>query len=74
MMSPCIQKQLKYYTLAAEAAMEGLKPGKSRREILKAKVEAQRWYKMYQKYGGKQPLEWSQSSRSHIGNPRSSNI
>lgn len=73
-MNLCIQKQLKYYTLATEAAMEGLKPGKSHREILKAKVEAKRWYKMYQTYGGKEPLLWSQSSDPQTGKPRSSNI
>lgn len=55
-MATCIQKQLKYYTLACQAAMQGLQPGLSRREILKAKVEAKRWHLMYQKYGGKEPL------------------
>jgi hypothetical protein len=54
----CIQKQLKYYTLACQAAMRGLQPGLRRREILKAKVEAKRWHLMYCKYGGQHPLQW----------------
>jgi hypothetical protein len=57
-MNPCVQKQLKYHTLACQAAKRALDPGKSRREILKAMVETKRWYRMHQKYGGNAPLEW----------------
>ena len=58
MAHPDIQKQLKYYTLACQAARRGIEPGRSRREILKAQVEAKRWYLMYREYGGTKPLLW----------------
>lgn len=74
MTNPCIQKQLKYHTLACQAAMRALEPGKSRREILNAMVETKRWYRMHQKYGGSAPLVWSQSSNPSVGKPRSRSI
>lgn len=74
MTHPCIQKQLKYHTMACLAAVRALEPGKTRREILKAMVEAQRWHRMHQKYGGNAPLAWAQSSLPQIGNPRSRSV
>ncbi len=43
---------------ARKAAIEGMRLAENgkRREALKAKAEAERWYRLYQKYGGKGPL------------------
>ncbi len=57
-MNPCIQKQLKYHMRAREAALRGLKAADTgkRKEAIKAQVEAERWLRMYRKYGGTEPI------------------
>lgn len=55
---PCIQQQLKCRTMAWQAAKRGLDlaaVGK-RRDALKAQAEAERWYRLYRRYGGTGPL------------------
>lgn len=54
----CIQQQLRCHIEARAAALRGLKHAEDgdRRQALKAQAEAERWYRLYQKYGGKGPL------------------
>lgn len=46
------------YEKAREAGLNGLKLAKQgkRREALKSQAEAERWYKLYRRYGGTKPL------------------
>jgi hypothetical protein len=57
-MTKCIQKQLKFHTLAREAALRGLKAADEgkRKEAIAAQVEAERYVRMYRKYGGTRPI------------------
>lgn len=58
MPKPDIQQQLKCHVEARRAAIEGRKLAEAgqRRQALKLLAEAECWYRLYQKYGGKGPL------------------
>lgn len=58
MTRPDIQQQLKCHIAATAHARTGLKLAKEgkRRQALKAAVEAERWERLYRKYGGKGPI------------------
>jgi len=55
---PDIQQQIKYRTLAAQAAIEGRKLAEAgkRREALKLLREAEKHESAYRDYGGKGPI------------------
>ena len=57
-MKPDIQQQLKCHIEATKHARAGLKLAKDgkRRQALKSAVEAERWERLYRKYGGKGPI------------------
>ncbi len=57
-MPPDIQQQLKCHIEASNHARLGLRLAKAgrRREALKAAVEAERWERLYRRYGGKGPI------------------
>lgn len=58
MPKPDIQRQLKCHVEASRHARAGLKLAKEgkHRKALKAAVEAERWERLYRKYGGKGPI------------------
>jgi hypothetical protein len=58
MSKPDIQHQLRCHIEACKHARLGLKLAKEgrRRQALKAAVEAERWERLYRKYGGKGPI------------------